>query len=111
MYRYIKPEINRLNQAEEERQARYVVAQAEWKRNYADMESAALRSGLGPVEVPTGRLGNGLAELSPGTWWIAGTRQLPGLTYYWQEPVTVKSSATASLALTESNALVIEGGW
>ena len=54
---------------------------------------------------------DGGLRLAGGPWYVTGTHKVPGLTYYWQLPVTVEPGETKEVELNESNALVIEGAW
>ena len=111
MVKFVKPEVERANDAEKERQLRYSRAVEQYQKSYADLESEATRRGLYPCELRMSRAGQAQTRLAPGTWWIVGTHKVPGLTYYWQTPVTVTKGDTAQVLLTEANALVLEGGW
>ncbi|MBI4532740.1 MAG: hypothetical protein HY711_02240 [Candidatus Melainabacteria bacterium] len=109
MVPYILPEIKRLNSAEQERRARYFNTVAQWQKDYVELENEATRKGLYPVEFRMVGGRQGCVRLQRGTWWVQGTHKVPGLMYYWQAPVTVGEDC--SVVLTESNALLIQGGW
>jgi hypothetical protein len=111
MANYIQPEVIRLNEAEERRKERYDKAVVEYQKTYFELQNDATRKGLFAVNFRTARKGLLAVRIPAGTWWIAGSRKLPGLFYYWQIPVTLAAGTTESIQLTESNALVIQGGW
>lgn len=110
MMQWIKPEIDRINLEEEQRLERYEKMCSHWETDGVEIENEATRKGLQPVAVRTVRA---LAKvrLEPGTWYIAGTRKVPGLLYYWQQPVTVVAGQTPTVKLTQENALFIQGAW
>ncbi len=108
---YIRPEIERSNKAEEERKKRYEAAVAEYDKKYFEIQNESTRNGLFVVNFRLYRKGQGYARLPAGTWWIAGQRKVPGLSYYWQIPITIASGARETVTLREDNALVIQGGW
>ncbi len=113
---YARKECIRLNKVEDDRLERYQRAQDDCDQNHADYETEATRKGYGPVEFHIDKFFRGhfnLAELrlGEGPWWIIGTRRVPGLKYYWQEPVTAVKGEVSKVELNEENALVIEGGW
>jgi len=111
MVQYMIPEVMRINQFEKDRKAKYEKAMREYKRNFADLENDATRNGLYPVGVRLGRAFKGQASLAAGTWWVSGSRKVPGLVYYWWLPITVTAGQTSQIVLTEDNALLIQGGW
>lgn len=104
------------NDLEEERQKRLERCNQEFDQTRADAEAAALRKGYYPVELKTcyfyrDHLNEAQVRLGEGTWWIVGTHRVPGLIYYWQEPVELVNGSLSTVELTEDNALLIEGGW
>lgn len=112
MVKYILPEVKRINAGEERRQQRYFKALTDYNRNHTDLKTEAIRTGLYPIGVHMYRRGAGRMALPEGTWWIVGNHKVPGLTYYWQIPVTVEPGRQVPLlTFTEQNALLIEGGW
>lgn len=111
MVPYILPEVERANKAEAERKARYERAVDEYKRKYFEIQNESTRKGLFAINFRLYRKGLGYARLPAGTWWIAGTRKVPGLVYYWQIPVTLGAGTSETVQLTEANALLIQGGW
>lgn len=111
MAHYIQPEVIRMNDAEERRKERYDKTVAEYQKSYFEIQNDATRKGLIALNFRTARKGVLGVRLPAGTWWIAGSRKLPGLFYYWQIPITLAAGTTENIQLTESNALVIQGGW
>jgi hypothetical protein len=111
MIPYVIPEVKRINAIEQDRTRRYNKATYEYQRDHTEVESEATRLGLTPQEIRINRKRTGTAQLPEGTWWIAGTHKVPGLTYYWQIPVSLTANDSQSFKLTEDNAIFIEGGW
>jgi len=111
MVQYMIPEIMRINAIEKKRKATYEKAILEHKRSFTDLENEATRNGLYPVDVRMGRAFKGQVTLSAGTWWISGSRKVPGLVYYWWLPITVTAGDKSQIVLNENNALLIQGGW
>ncbi len=107
----VAAECRRSNEIEDARWARYQKAVDEFEQKFADIENEAVRKGLYPVEMPCRARGFSQAQVPPGSYWLTCTRKVPGLTYYWREPVEVAPGAVVNLMLTESNALEILGGW
>jgi hypothetical protein len=113
---YARAECQRLNKVEDDRAERYLRAQEDCDQNRQEYETDATRKGYSPIEVRPDKFFRGhmnLAELrlGEGPWWIVGTRRVPGLKYYWQQPVTAVKGEVTTCELNEENALVIEGGW
>lgn len=111
MIPYVIPEVKRLNAIEQDRTRRYNKACFEYQRDHAELESEATRLGLTPQEIRINRKHTGTVTLPEGTWWIAGTHKVPGLTYYWQIPVSLTANDSQTFKLTDDNAIFIEGGW
>lgn len=115
MIPYAKEECERSNDQETERHNRYVRAEEEYQRNHVDMETDAVRKGYGPTEVHCNRLAEqgreGRVHLGPGDWWVVATMKVPGLTYYWQQPVQIIEGEQPVVLLNEDNALSIQGAW
>jgi hypothetical protein len=113
---YARAECVRLNKVEDERQERYLRAQEDCEQNHQEYETEATRRGYSPVEVRPDKFFRGhlnLAELQlgEGSWWVIGTRRVPGLKYYWQVQLNAVKGEVTTCELNEENALVIEGGW
>lgn len=108
---YLRPEIERANKAEEDRTARYQAAIDEYNKKYFDIQNEATRNGLFAINFRFYKKGQAYVRLPAGTWWLAGSRKVPGLYYYWQMPVTVAPGTKETVNLTEANALLIQGGW
>jgi hypothetical protein len=74
-----------------------------------------VQKGLSPIEINlkqgTRKLLSGMAAVSPGTWYIVAAHKTSNLHFYWQIPVTVSAGEKSTVQLTQTNALVIEGGW
>src|SRR5262249_25581578 len=90
----IRPEIERFNNLEIERQYRYKKLAEQFGENGIDAENEAVRQGLYPKQVRFTRLVRGHTldgglKLAGGPWYITGTHKVPGLTYYWQLPVSM----------------------
>jgi len=116
MVPYARVECERWNDIEDERQKRYLAANEEFVSTRADVETDAVRKGMYPMDLRInrlmyGHLCEGKISLQPGNWWVVGSHKVPGLTYYWQLPVTLQEGEPNKVELTEENALVIEGGW
>ncbi len=111
MVQYMIPEILRINQVEKSRKITYDKAMQEFRRGYTEMENEATRNGLVPADVRIGRAFRGQVSLAPGTWWVSGSRKVPGLVYYWRIPITVLAGEKSTLMLTQDNAILIQGGW
>jgi hypothetical protein len=116
MIPYCREEVKRINEFEEKRVARYNQAVADLAETKADTETEATRKGMVPVAVrytkyfPNG-IRQGIVKVMPGHWWVIATHKVPGLTYYWQEPVAIQPGEPAEVVLNEDNALLIEGAW
>lgn len=111
MVKWVLPECRRINAQEDERWERYQAANAEYNEKRVDVEMEAVRDGLFPLKMK--RLSNfgASTNLPPGNWWVVGTHKVPGLTYYWNLPVTVPPGSSTNVILNERNALVIKGAW
>ena len=112
----VKDECKKMDELEEDRQRRYTAAYEEWQVNRSDIENEATRKGYFPIEfnlLRGWRGPNSAADLKlgPGSWWITGSHKVPGITYYWQQPVEVVNGQIETVDLNWQNALVIEGGW
>jgi hypothetical protein len=108
--KWVKKEVDRINAEEEVRVDRYTKACEHWEAEGVEIESEATRQGLIPVPIHTVKSLDKI-KLQPGTWWITGTRKVPGLLYYWQQPITVVAGQPQTLKLTQENALFIQGAW
>jgi len=113
---YCREECRRINTIEHERVERYKRLAEEYEQHAQEAETDATRKGYTPVAVEINKLWRGHfnigeVKLGEGTWWITGTKKVPGITYYWQQPVEVIKGEPVICELTEDNALVIEGGW
>jgi hypothetical protein len=116
MMPYCREEVRRINNIEHERIERYKRLDEEYEQHAQEAETDATRKGYTPVALEINKLWRGHfnigeVKLSEGTWWITGTKKVPGITYYWQQPVEVVKGQPVVCELTEDNALVIEGGW
>jgi hypothetical protein len=113
---YCREECRRINNIEHERVERYKRLAEEYEQHAQEAETEATRKGYTPVAVEInkmwrGHFNIGEVRLGEGTWWITGTKKVPGITYYWQQPIEVIKGEPVVCELTEDNALVIEGGW
>lgn len=111
MVPYMIPEIERANKIEEERKRHYDAANEEYDKKYYEIQNESTRNGLYTMNVRFYGSGKGYVRLPAGTWWLAGSRKVPGLYYYWQVPVTLAPGGKETIELTEDNALLIQGGW
>jgi hypothetical protein len=116
IFPYAKEESLKTNEFEEKRSKRYQEAAKDYTENHADAEAEATKKGLTPTGIRFNRFGEhgqrrAEIKLAPGQWWIVCRLKIPGLTYYWQEPVTVHADTTEHVSLNEDNALLIEGAW
>ena len=116
MVPYVREEIKRINNTERERIERYKRLAEEYEQHAQEAETEATRKGYTPVPVEINKLWRGHfnigeVKLGEGTWYITGTKKVPGITYYWQQAVDVVNGQPVVCELTEDNALVIEGGW
>jgi hypothetical protein len=115
---FMVAECKKFDKMEEDRKKRVQRATEEYELNRADAENEATRKGYFPIEFRfvrgvRGRGPNTAAylKLPEGTWYLTGTHRVPGLIYYWQEPVHVSEGVLQTVELTMENALLIEGGW
>lgn len=111
MYPYILSECLEMNRLEEQRMNRYQQVLEDYERIHVDLESQATARGLVPIEVKVNPRGIGQIQMPSGNWWVAATRKLPGLKFYWQVPISCTENQTINIQLNESNALIIGGGW
>lgn len=111
MFPYMQAETIEMNRIEEARSKRYEQIVDDYERIHADLESQATARGLVPLEVKVNPRGIGQIQLPNGTWWIAATRKMPGLKFYWQVPVSCSDGQTVNVQLNEANALICGGGW
>lgn len=108
---YVAAETKKWNAFEAERWQGYQKAISEYEKTRADAEGESVQAGLYPMELKKRGYGWVQQNIPVGNWWLTCTRKVPGLTYYWQIPMTAAGSEKIKLELTELNALVIEGGW
>lgn len=113
---YMNAEIAKVNEIEKDRKIRYLAICKEFEENGQDLENEALQKGLSPVELRmryrTGvRMLSGVVNVTPGTWWVVATHKVPGLNYFWMQPITAVAGENMSIQLTQSNAIAIQGGW
>lgn len=116
MVPYCREECKKVNAIEDERVERYKRLAEEYEQHGQEAETEATRKGYLPVNVEInkmwrGHFNIGEVKLSEGIWYIIGTKKVPGITYYWQQPIEVVKGQPVICELTEDNALVIEGGW
>jgi hypothetical protein len=111
MVPYVKQQCERINAEENSRMMRYTSVLYEYQQKHADMENEAARHGVDAVQIVVDKNGEGLAEVQAGSWWIAGSRKVPGLTLFWSQPVTVAPAETSGVLLNVGNAIFIGGGW
>jgi hypothetical protein len=112
----VREECEKRNNFEEQREKRYNAAVKDFKEERADAETDATREGRTPTFVKFSGFGphgvrRAIVGLGPGQWWIVATLKIPGLTYYWQQPLTVHPGDTEHTVLDEDSALFIEGAW
>lgn len=108
---YILSETRQFNLVEAERSKNYERVLADYERVHTDIEAQATAKGLQPIEIKVSPRGIAQQPLPAGNWWIAATRKSPGLKFYWQVPISCSGTDTLSVELTETNALIIAGGW
>lgn len=113
---YVHEEVKKINDFEQQREERYKQAVEDFKEERGDAETEATRKGLYALNVKFKKFfangdRQGTVNLAPGQWWIVCSHKVPGLTYYWQQPVTVHENEPTVVTLTEDNALLIEGAW
>lgn len=108
---YILPEIQKVNAHEKRRAEQLKKMEEEFEASHTEIETNAINAGLFPMPLKTNLKGYAQVKLSPGNWWISGTRKVPGLTFYWQYPITVSEQQITKINLTDANALIIQGGW
>lgn len=111
MVPYIQRQCQRINAEENTRMMRYAGVLHEYMTKHAELENESARHGIDPVQVTIDKNGEGLAEVQAGSWWIAGSRKVPGLTLFWSQPVSVAPAETSGVLLNEGNAIYIGGGW
>ncbi len=126
---YIIEEIKKLNDLETLRKQRYQRLVDIYEEDGREAENKSNEKGVLPVKVQMSRMKHGFgrigyAKLTPGQWWLVGTHKAPGIIYYWQEPIDVKSVEDLDesfkidgkiqpqmLDLREENAVIIDGAW
>lgn len=115
MIPYLRAEVRRLNEIEKTRQEKYLQALKEFEENGYDLENQAVQRGLSPVEIPlrrgSGQALGGKVRVAAGDWWVVSKHRVPGLKFFWQLPVHVEPGENPQVLLTQTNALMIEGGW
>ncbi len=111
VFPYILAECHELNLLEQARSERFLQVCTDYERVHTDIEAQATTKGLTPFEVKVNQRGIAQMALPPGNWWLAATRKQPGLQFYWQVPLTSNSNQPMAVQLSESNALIIGGGW
>lgn len=115
MVPYVKAEIKRVNDIEADRKARYASAMKDFEENGVDLENEAAQKGLAPIEINLKRgatkLLSGEATVAPGTWYVVAAHKTSNLKFYWQMPISISAGERQTVQLTQTNALVIEGGW
>lgn len=119
MMPFVAAECKRINKIEAARKERYEKAVSEYEDNHKDEEMEALRMGLEATELKLKPRVKGSqiisfdaqAQIPPGEWWVTGTHKVPGLVYFWEEPLKVEADNNYNVTLTDSNALLIQGGW
>ena len=114
MIPYCREEVKRSNDFEEKRVARYNHAVADLAETKADTETEATRKGMVPVSVrytkyfPNG-IRQGIVKVMPGHWWVIATHKVPGLTYYWQEPVAIQPGEPPKSCSTRITPCLLKG--
>lgn len=108
---YVVKECIKRNQFEKERFARYQRNLEQYEKNHVDQENEALRLGLMPIALTHREFGIGRGQFPAGNWWLQVTRKMPGLTYYWLEPITAAPKQNVEIVLDDDNALAIVGAW
>lgn len=115
MVPYVQAEIKRINEIEADRKVRYQSVVRDFEENGIDLENEAMQKGLAPIEINlrngARKLQSGMAVVSPGTWYIVAAHKTSNLNFFWQIPVTLSAGEKSTVQLTQTNALVIEGGW
>ena len=116
MLPYVYEEVKARNEFELARLKRYQDTCADVKETRADAETEATRKGLEGRYLRFSKYfgkgaKQGVIKLPVGEWWIVATQKIPGLTYYWQQPVTMHQGEQSVVTLNEDNALIIEGAW
>lgn len=111
VFPYVLAECHELNLLEQERSEKFLQVCADYERVHADLEAQATTKGLVPFEVKVGARGIAQSAVPAGNWWLAATRKQPGLQFYWQVPLTCNSNEPIAVQLSESNALIVGGGW
>jgi hypothetical protein len=109
MIPYVIKECKARNDLEAERLRRYQKATDEWERTHTDIENDAIRQGLMPIALSHREWSIGRGHFPPGNWWVQVTRKMPGLTYYWLQPVTAAPGQSLDITLSDENALAITG--
>lgn len=114
IYPYFRAEVLRSNEDELVRTDRINAIKAQYAQYRSDIETEALKQGLSPVQIRIasweGPGQKGTVSLAKTRWWIVGTHKLPGLCFYWQEPVDLTKGGQ-TIRLHDGNALLIEGAW
>lgn len=108
---YVAAECKRRNVFEKQRRKIYEQAIDDYNRTHEELEVQAVKTGLKPVALRLAEYGLAKGQMPPGTWWLQVTRKLPGLKFYWLQPVTSVAGKRTEVNLNDNNALAIIGAW
>ena len=108
---YMVPICKRMNEEEKARDRRLEAAVELYQKKHIQLENESAQAGLEPVPITINKRGEAQITVQPGNWWIAGSRKVPAIVEYWEQPVSISSGETAGIVLNEANALMISGGW
>lgn len=112
MLPYVRAEVKQSNAEEADRILKHQKTVEEFEATHVDLENQATLKGLSPVAIKMNSKGIGqTTKLTPGNWWITGTRKVPGLKMFWEVPVTCTQGQIINVQFTEANAMIIQGGW
>jgi len=109
---FARKEVELINASERSRRHRYDLLAALPDDYHSQLEETARQKGLSPISLRVRQVRPGIKEaqvtVPAATWWVAGKHMLAGITYYWQEEISLKE-ITRYLELNEGNALVVQG--
>lgn len=99
------------NAFEKQRRQRYENAIDQFNLTHEEAELTAVKLGYMPMALRSTEYGTARGQMPPGSWWLQVTRKVPGLKYYWLQPVTSYSGKRTEVNLNDDNALAIIGAW
>lgn len=110
---YFARAVRKINASEAIRWKRYKEADVVEAARQVYQDDAASK-GLSAIVLNVRQIRPGIREtetvkLRLGNWYLVGTHSVPGLTYYWQQKVSLTGPYVRYIVLNEQNALWIKG--